>query len=599
MAHYFHEDEYQARDYDSRLMKRLLVYVRPYRFKLAVSVMLLLVVAGLELLGPYLIKRAIDVHIAQKDIPGLLHLVIFFFFVLIAALIAHFAQLYNTRWVGQKVVYDLRMEVFKHLQKLPVAYFDRNPVGRLMTRVTSDVQVLEEMFSAGIVSIFGDIFTLMGIVTAMLILNWKLALVTFAIIPLIFCATFIFRKYVRRAFREVRLKVARINSFMNEYIAGMLVTQLFNLYQRNSGKFNELNYSYYESQIRTILYFAIFLPTVELFSSLAAGLILGYGGKLILAGAMTLGSLIAFLQYSERFFRPIRDLAEKYNILQGAMASSERIFALLDTEPAVASPEKPVKNAPASGNIEFRNVTFAYNEGGPVLKDVSFKVGTGETVAVVGHTGAGKTTIINLLCRFYDVDEGEILVDGVNVKDYELHELRRKIGLVQQDLFLFSGTIEDNICIDRVRSDCETAHEAAKTVQVDKFIDKMPEGYKTGVGERGVTLSIGQRQLLSFARALAVNPEILVLDEATSSVDSETEALIQQALSVLLQGRTSLVIAHRLSTIRKADRIIVLHHGKIRESGNHEQLLAEKGIYYRLYMLQTGKYNNAESVSAR
>lgn len=595
MPDYFQEDEYQAKDYDARLMKRLLRYVKPYRARLAVSVALLLVVTGLELLGPILIKRAIDVHIANKDIIGLLRLVVFFFFVLLAALAAHFIQLYNTRYVGQKVIYDLRLAVFKHLQTLSVSYFDRNPVGRLMTRVTSDVQTLEQMFSAGIVAIFGDIFTVTGIVTVMLILNWKLALVTFAMLPLIFWVTFIFRRYVRRAFREVRLRIARINAFLNEYIAGMLVSQLFNLQERNRSRFDQFNRSYFDAQIRAILLFALFLPMVELIGSLAAGLILAFGGKYIIAGSMTLGALVAFLQYSERFFRPIRDLAEKYNIMQAAMASSERLFALLDTAPEVKSPEKPLKCDDFQGRIEFRNVTFSYKKGEPVLKDLSFTVEPGETVAVVGHTGGGKSTIINLLCRFYDVDSGAILIDGADIREYDLKELRRKFGLVQQELFLFSGAVEDNILIDRERSNRKIAREAATTVRADRFIEKMPEGYDTRVGERGSTLSVGQRQILSFARALSVNPEILVLDEATSSVDIETEALIQEALAVLLNGRTSLVVAHRLSTIRRADRIIVIHHGRLREMGTHDELLRMKGIYHKLYRLQTGQFNKAEN----
>ena len=585
---HFQEDEYSQKEFDSQIIRRLLKYAKPYKWRLALSIFLLLAVAALELLLPILTKHAIDVNIAGKDIQGLIRTVLIFFGILLVALVAHFFQIYNTRLVGQKTVLDLRMEVFSHLQKLPVSYFDRNPVGRLMTRVTSDVQVLDEMFSAGIVSIFGDVFTIVGIISAMLVLNWKLALVTFTIIPLIFYASFVFRRHARKAFREIRLRLARINSFLNENIAGMTVTHLFNLQSRSFGKFDDLNRSYLQAHLKTIFYFALFFPIIELLSSIAVALIIGYGGKLILGGMLTLGGLVAFLQYSERFFRPIRDLSEKYNILQNAMASAERIFSLLDTEAGIESPATPVKFSDIQGRIEFKNVSFSYKKGEPVLNNVSFVVNPGETLAVVGRTGAGKTTLINLLCRFYDPDDGIILIDNIDIREFDIKELRRLIGLVQQDLFLFDGAIEDNICIDRQRSDCEKAILFASAAQADKFIDAMPERYKTKVGERGASLSTGQRQLLSFARALSIDPNILVLDEATSSVDTETEKMIQAALKKLIEGRTSVIIAHRLSTIREADRIIVLHKGEIREMGTHEELITAKGIYYRLYRLQAG-----------
>ena len=588
---YFREEEYSQKEFDAKILHRLMVYVKPYRWRLALSVLLLLAVTGLELMGPLLTKHAIDVNIPEKDIPGLLTTVSLFFIILLFALIGHFAQIYNTRLVGQRAVLDLRMKVFSHLQKLSVSYYDRNPVGRLMTRVTSDVQVLDEMFSAGVVAIFGDIFTIAGIVIVMLVMNWKLALMTFIIIPFIFYTSFIFRKHARRAFREVRIRLARINSFLNEYIAGMSITQLFNLQNRNFSKFDNLNQSYLEAHLHTIFYFAIFFPVVELLGSVAIALIIGYGGKLILGGMLTLGGLVAFLQYSERFFRPIRDLSEKYNILQNAMASAERIFTLLDTEPAVKSPAEPVRMDKFEGRVEFRNVSFSYGENQPVLKNISFAVEPGETLAVVGRTGSGKTTLINLLCRFYDPGEGSISIDGCDIREFELRGLRSLIGLVQQDLFLFASSIEDNIRIDSERSDRITAVNSAESVQADKFISLMPEGYRTKIGERGATLSTGQRQLLSFARALSVNPKILVLDEATSSVDTETEMMIQAALKTLLEGRTSIVIAHRLSTIREADRIIVLHRGEIRESGTHNELLAKEGIYYKLYKLQAGVFS--------
>jgi ATP-binding cassette subfamily B protein len=585
---HFREDEYEYKDFDAKLLLRLLRFLRPYRWLVALSVFLLLAVAGFELVGPLLTKRAIDVNIANRDVSGLIQTVILYFILLIIGLSAHFSQIYLTQWVGQKAVYDLRVEVFAHLQKLSVSYFDRNPVGRLMTRVTSDVSVMDDLFSAGVVTIFGDVFTILGIVGAMLWLNWKLALVTFAVLPLIFYVSFVFRRYARKAFREVRLRVAKINTFLNENISGMVVTHLFNLQARNNLKFRTLHRSYLEAMLTTIFYFAVFFPVVELVGSISIALIIGYGGKLILGGLLTLGGLVAFLQYSERFFRPIRDIAEKYNILQSAMASAERIFALLDTQPEVLPPKSPLKLRTIAGRIEFRKVTFGYDKSSPVLKNINFIVEPGETLAVVGRTGAGKTTIINLLCRLYDPDEGEILIDGTDIRSLDPVELKRLIGLVQQDLFLFSGKIQDNICMQEESSDCEKVKALASAVQADKFISAMPQGYETQVGERGVTLSTGQRQLLSFARALAIDPKILVLDEATSSIDTETEGLIQEAQRTLLKGRTAIVIAHRLSTIREADRIIVLHKGEIRESGTHDELLAQEGIYFRLYKLQMG-----------
>ena len=590
---HFGEEEYSQKDFDLKIMRRLLNYVAPFKWQVVLSIFLLLFVSALELMGPILTKHAIDVDIACKDMVGLRRTVFLYFIILVFILAAHFIQMYLTSWVGQKAVLNLRMEVFSHLQKLSPAYFDRNPVGRLMTRVTSDVQSLDETISAGIVSIFGDIFILVGIVSVMLWMNWKLAIITFIMIPIVFYLSLIFRKFAREAFREIRLRLAKINSFLNENITGISVTHLFNLHNRNRGNFDILNKDYYDSNIRAILYFAIFFPSIELISSISVALILGYGGGLILGGMLTLGGLLAFLQYTERFFHPIRDLSEKYNILQSAMASSERIFTLLDTTPEVQPPAKPVSIGKMEGRIEFRNVFFSYKEGVPVLKAVSFTVEPGKTVAIVGHTGAGKSTLINLLCRFYDVDSGAILLDSVDIKEIDPIELRRRIGLVQQDLFLFSGTIEQNICIDPERSDCEKAKSFASTVRADKFIvNRLSGGYDTVLGERGATLSIGQRQLLSFARALSVEPQILLLDEATSSVDPETEGLIQDGLKVLLKGRTSIVVAHRLSTIREADNIIVLHKGVVRESGTHDELLKMNGIYSKLHKIQTGVFAN-------
>ncbi len=590
--YHFQEDEFQYKDFDIKIIRRLMKYIKPYRWRLLLSVVLLIITAGLELLGPIITKHAIDVDIVNKDYEGLLKTVGLFFVILMVGLITHFNQIYNTRLVGQKVVYDLRMEVFSHLQKMSISYYDRHPVGRLMTRVTSDVSVLDEMFSSGVVAIFGDIFTIVGIVIAMLILNWKLALVTFIVLPFVFYASFIFRKYVRTAFREIRVRLASINTFMNELIAGMAVTHLFGIHSRNQRKFVELNRDYLRANLNTIFYFALFFPTIELLGSLAIALIIGYGGKLVLGGLLTLGSLIAFLQYSERFFRPIRDLSEKYNILQNAMASAERIFSVLDSQPEISSPQVAESVDELAGRIEFCDVTFGYNKDQPILKNISFTLEPGTSMAIVGRTGAGKTTLINLLCRFYDPQKGTILVDGKDIRSFNIREWRRNIGLVQQDLFLFSGTIKDNICIDTDRTDRKAAREFASTVKAHDFIQRMPQGYSTPLGERGTNLSTGQRQLLAFARAISINPRILILDEATSSVDTETESLIQNALKIMLKGRTSIIIAHRLSTIKGADKIIVLHKGEIRETGKHRQLMAKKGIYYKLYKLQSSVPKN-------
>jgi len=589
---YFQEDEFEYKDFDWKITRRLLKYVEPYKWRLACSVFLLITTALLELLGPILTKHAIDVNIAQKDLTGLIRTAAAFLILLILGLITHFYQIYNTRYIGQKAVYGLRQQVFSHLQRLSVSYYDRHPVGRLMTRVTSDVNALDEMFSSGVVAVFGDIFTILGIVCIMLALNWKLALATFILLPAVFYTSFIFRQKSRQSFRDIRLKLAKINSFMNEYISGIFVTQLFNLQKRNQDKFTALNADYLQAHLRTIFYFAVFFPVIELLSSISIALIIGYGGKMILAGMLTLGGLVAFLQYSERFFRPIRDLSEKYNIFQSAMASAERVFSLLDSKSCISPPVKAAAHANLCGKIEFRNVSFSYVPNQLVLKHLSFTAEPGQTVAVVGRTGAGKTTIINLLCRFYDPDEGEILVDGQDIRGFDAQEWRRQIGLVQQDIFLFSGSIEENICLDKSRADGQAAKQFAASVKADSFVEKMPQGYQTKVGERGATLSTGQRQLLSFARALSVNPKILILDEATSSIDTETETMIQQALKILFQGRTSIVIAHRLSTIREADRIIVLHKGEIRETGNHQELMEWEGIYYKLYKLQSGAFFN-------
>jgi len=495
--------------------------------------------------------------------------------------------------IGQKVMYDMRMEIFTHLQGLSVSFFNRNPVGRLMTRVTTDVDALNELFASGVVTIFGDIFTLLGIIVFLLYYNVKLALITFSVVPILFIAAFLFKIKVRKSFREVRIRIARINSFLQESITGMKIVQIFNREEKNFGKFDSLNKNHLDAYLQTIFYYALFYPAVEIISSLAIALIIWYGGINVLKNALSLGSLIAFITYAQRFYQPIRDLSEKYNILQAAMAASERIFKLLDTKISIPEPPKPVKIEEMSGDIEFKNVWFAYNED-YVLKDISFKVKRGQSIAFVGATGAGKSTIINLLARFYDPDRGAVFIDGIDIKNMSKKALRENIGVVLQDVFLFSGDIKYNISLGDNNISFEKIRKAAVEVNIEKFISRLPDGYSEDIRERGSILSFGQRQLLAFARALVYDPKILVLDEATSNVDTETEILIQNAVKKLMNGRTSIIIAHRLSTIQNADKIIVIHKGGIREVGTHQQLLAKRGIYYKLYLLQ---YKDQERIS--
>lgn len=581
----FDDDEITGKAYDARLMRRLLGYGKPYAWLLTAGVVLLLAVSGLELVGPLLTKKAVDVYIPAKNLSGLLHLIILYALVLVGLFFFRFLQIYLTNWVGQKIMFDMRMQIFDKLAQLSMSYFDRNPVGRIMTRITSDVEVLNQMFTQGVVAIFGDVFTLLGIVVAMLILDWKLALLTFAVLPFLFYSAFLFKIKVRDSFREMRKWLARVNSYLQENIIGMRIVQLFRRERKNLEQFQELNRGLRDAHLKTILYFAVFYPTVELISSVAIALILWSGGGMILRGVLTLGGLIAFLQYAERFYMPVRDLAEKYNILQSAMASSERLFQLLDEDPAIKDPVAPKVLNAQPHSIEFSHVSFAYGGREWVLKNVSFTIQPGQTVAIVGYTGAGKTTLINLLSRFYEVQEGQITIDGVDIRDIKQGDLRRMLGVVQQDVFIFARTVEENILLGSLLSS-EKATLAATAVGADRFIEKLPNKYQERLEERGATLSSGERQLLAFARALAHDPPILILDEATSAVDTETEQLIQQAIARLLERRTAIVIAHRLSTIQRADRIIVLHDGEVRETGTHQELLDKKGIYYRLYQLQ-------------
>jgi ATP-binding cassette subfamily B protein len=581
-----HEEEVLGKAYDSRLMRRLLAYLKPYKIHVAVSVGLLLAISVVQLVGPYITKLAIDRYIATGDMAGLGQMAILFMAVLFLEFILQVSQIYLLQWIGQNVMYDLRARIFAHLQNLSLRFFDRNPVGRLVTRVTTDVESLHEMLSSGVVAIFGDIFTLTGIVIFLLALNWKLALVAFSVLPLLFYTTFLFRRKVRESYRDIRIRIARINSFLQENIVGMPVVQIFNREQRNFERFDQLNHDHLQAHLRTIFYYAVFFPAVQLISALALALIIWYGGSQVIRGMLTFGSLVAFIQLAQRFFRPISDLSEKYNIMQSAMASSERIFKLLDTEPEIVAPPNPRRLGRVRGDIVFDHVWFAYKGEEYVLRDISFEVKAGEKIAFVGHTGAGKTSLINLLARFYDVQRGAILVDGVDIRELDPKELRRNIGIVLQDVFLFAGTVEYNIRLGNHDITKDRVIQAARDVHAHRFIERLPHAYQEDVRERGSTLSLGQRQLLAFARALAFDPAILVLDEATSSVDTETELLIQDALRRLMEGRTSLIIAHRLSTIQNADRIIVLHKGQIREIGNHQELLAKGGIYYRLYQLQ-------------
>jgi ATP-binding cassette subfamily B multidrug efflux pump len=648
-----HEEEILGKAYDSRLMRRLLTYLRPYRWQVAIALLSILFKAFADVLGPYLTKVAIDRYLAPtkestagmwswlspRPLAGIGQIAAVYVGLLIFSFLLEFLQTYYMQWTGQKVMFDLRSQIFRHLQRMHVAFFDKNPVGRLVTRVTTDVDALNEMFTSGVVSIFEDIFVLAGIVGIMLCMNWKLALITFAVLPLIVVATKIFRDKVRDSYRRIRTAIARINAYLQEHVSGMVVLQLFNRERKAYERFAEINRSHMDAFKDAILAYAVYYPVVEILSSIAIASVIWFGGKDVIVGttvssvaiefrwptiisfhlvaaAASLGVLVAFMQYAQRFFRPIMDFSEKYNILQSAMAASERIFKLLDAPVEVVSPV--VTKSPAGpGRIDFDHVWFAYRDvpaesgdtqsGNPselaksgsgkhapselvepdwVLRDVSFTIEPGETVAIVGHTGAGKTTLISLLLRFYDVQRGAVRIDGVEVKEMDLAELRGRFGVVLQDPFLFSGTIGGNIRLGTERIRNEQIQKAAEDVNLGDFIRSLPKGFEEEVRERGSTLSTGQKQLISFARALAHNPSVLILDEATSSVDTETEFRVRDALSRMVEGRTSLVIAHRLSTVQRADKIIVMHKGSVREVGTHQQLLAQRGIYFKLYQLQ-------------
>jgi len=613
-----HEEEALGKAYDGRLMRRLIGYLRPYRLQVVLAIAAIIGHSLIELVPPYLSKLVIDRYIPAGSVSGLATIAALYLGALIGSFALEYAQTWTMQMIGQRIMFDLGLQVFEHLQRLDVRFYDRNPVGRLMTRVTTDVDVLNELFTSGVVSVFGDAFTLIGIMVVLIWMDWRLALVAFSVLPLIVIVTQWFRVNVRESYRRVRAWIARINAFLQERITGMATVQLFRREARDFAAFDEIDRAHRDANIDSIFYYAVFYPAIELVSALAAALIIWQGGAWVADGALTLGSLVAFLQYAQRFFRPISDMSEKFNILQGAMASSERIFALLDTPveigaarlsasakglggravasreganaaPALAVTDSGAKRGGGYGPrtvIRFEDVTFSYVPGEPVLKHVSFAVQAGERIAIVGATGSGKTTIVNLLLRYYDVDEGRITIDGADIRDIDLAALRSLFALVLQDVHLFSGTIGGNVRLGKTAITDADVRRAIDAVRAGAFVNELPHGLATPVAERGATLSVGQKQLLSFARALAFDRPVLVLDEATSSVDTETELLIREALKTIMRGRTTIAIAHRLSTIQDMNRILVMHKGELRESGTHQELLARRGIYHRLYQLQ-------------
>ena len=594
--------EPEEKGFDGRLLGRIVSFLMPYKGWVALAFVLVMVTAFLGPLRPKLVQLAIDDYIVPDDLGGLTTIIMILFGVLMVEGVLGFTNAYMTQWIGQQAIYDVRIRVYRHIQRQSLRFFDRTPIGKLITRTTSDVEALSDVLSAGVVVIMGDLFRLIFITAFMFSLNWVLALVTLTVMPLMLWVTFWFKRKVRSQYRETRKQVARLNAFIQEHVTGMNIVQLFNREREEMQRFDTINDEHRIAWINTIFYFALFWPAVDIIASTAIGLVLWTGGVSAMSGTLTVGVLIAFVQYARQFFEPIRNLSDQFNTLQGAMAGAERIFNLLDEDHALAELDEPVAVERLTGRIEFQSVWFSYDdipvdgqEPNWVLRDVSFTIEPGQNVAIVGATGSGKTTIISLLLRFYEIQKGRILIDGIDIQRYRLRDIRRHLGLVLQDVFLFSGSVERNITLDDPDVTPEQVHEAAALIGADRFIERLPDGYQQDVRERGASLSHGQRQLLSFVRALVYDPEVLVLDEATSSVDTETEHAIQHALDTLLEGRTSLVIAHRLSTVRHADQILVMHKGCLHERGSHDDLLARDGLYRTLYELQ---YKDQEQRSA-
>ncbi len=574
---------------DFKLLKRLIIYLKPYKWQTYLAIFLTILASALFPLRPYLIKIAIDDYISIADWNGLLNIILLIFSVLIINGALQFAQTYLMQWVGQNVLLSIRQNLFTHIQNLSLKFFDKNPVGRLVTRVTNDVEVLNELFSSGVVMIIADLLLIGWIIAYMFFINVELSLLTLTILPVLIIATYAFKTKVRVVFRDIRKTVAQLNSTFNEFITGISTVKQFTQEEEQFKKFDETNVIHRNLWVKSVFYYAVFFPIIEMLSTIVLGIIIWYAAENILSGFMTIGILIAFLQYAEMFFRPIRDLTEKFTTLQSAMASSERIFGLLDTEEKIFEAENAKEFKTFINKIEFKNINFSYVQEKKVLENISFDVKKGEKLAIVGATGSGKTTIINLLSRFYDYENGQIRIDGINLKDFRISSLREKIAIIQQDVFLFSRTIYENIFLKDIPPDIESAKEEINKYGIGCILDSFSDIFQTKLAERGATLSAGQRQLISICRALVANPEILILDEATSNIDSKTEQIIETLLNDLLAGRTAIIIAHRLSTIKNADRILVLHHGKVNDIGTHEELLQKDGLYAKLYRLQMFK----------
>lgn len=596
----FHEEEAIGKTYDFQVARRLLRYLNPYVRWLTPALLFTFALNLLGVLQPKFTQYAIDWHILPRRLEGLQWLVVLFFGTQMLRLVFSYYQAILLNSVGQYVMFDMRKELYEKLQRQEVAYYDRNPVGRIMTRLTSDVDALNELFTAGVTDLLGDLVMIVVIISMMLWMDVRLTLVTLLTVPMLFAATTWFRRGARRGYDMVRTRIARINAFLQEHFAGAQTVQIFNAEVKSLHRFDRINEDYRRANIDTIFYYAVFFPLVDFIGAVGVALIIWYGGYRVMQNTpghtvLTLGALVAFIQYSQALFQPIRDISDKYNVLQAAVVASHRIFKTLDLPIAITTPEKPLQTGRARGRIEFQNVWFAYNDEDWVLKDATFTVEPGQSVALVGHTGSGKTTITNLLMRFYDIQRGRILLDGVDIRDWDLKALRQNFAVVLQEVFLFSGTIEGNIRLGHEDITEERVRWAAREVHADSFISRLKDDYKAEVRERGAGLSVGQKQLISFARALAFDPALLILDEATSSIDTETEQLIQRAIERVMRDRTSIVVAHRLSTVQNADRIIVLHHGEIREQGTHQELLAERGLYWKLYKLQYADFSHKEA----